>query len=73
MSTSALHPLPVEPIPRITLRQNEAAAALGVSIPRLMELVEHDGLPVVRRGRTLLFPVADLARWASEQAASGDR
>lgn len=74
MSGDSLTPLPVAEVPRITLRQGEAAAALGVSVPQLMKLVDEDGLPCIRRGRRLvLFPVDELRRWAANQAASGDR
>jgi hypothetical protein len=60
-------PLIVAPVPRTALTLEEAAASLGVSVDSLSRHVLPD-LRVIRRGRLRLVPVAELERWASEQA-----
>ncbi len=64
---------------KLALRPREAALALGIS-ERLLWQWTHDGrIPCVRVGsgkrRTVLYPLADLQAWLSEQAgaASGGR
>ena len=54
-------------VPRVTLRPEEAAAALGVSRDYFDEHVAHE-LRVIRRGRLKLYAVKELERWADEQA-----
>lgn len=54
-------------IPRLALRPDEAAAALGVS----RDFFDQHVLPelrVVRRGRCRLIPLETLARWLAEAA-----
>jgi excisionase family DNA binding protein len=55
------------PIPRIALTPPEAAASLGVGPDFFAEHVQPE-VRVVRRGRKRLIPVAELERWASENA-----
>jgi hypothetical protein len=54
--------------PRLAVELGEAAAALGVSPKFLTEHVRPD-LRLVRRGRKVLVPVAELQRWLEESAA----
>jgi hypothetical protein len=54
--------------PRVALTKGEAAAALGVS-PDSFERHVQPELKLIRRGRLLLVPVAELERWVAEQAA----
>ena len=60
--------LAVERVPRVTLRVEEAAAALGVSRDTFDEKVKPE-LRIIRRGRLVLVPMRELERWATEQAA----
>jgi hypothetical protein len=54
----------VVPVPRVTLRvPEEAAAALGVSADFFDEHVRPD-LKLVRRGRLVLVAVRELESWA---------
>jgi len=54
-------------IPRITLTRREAAASLGLSVESFRTIVQPN-LRVIRRGRIVLIPVAELERWAFEAA-----
>jgi hypothetical protein len=56
-------------IPRICLRREEAAAALGVSEESFDRHVRHE-VRAIRRGRLTLYPIADLERWARDSAAA---
>lgn len=64
----ALHS-PVATVPRLALRREEAAAALGVSADLFDRHIRHE-LCAVRRGRVALYPVAELEGWLSKNAAS---
>lgn len=67
MSSSTPIPRVVAPIPRISLRPEEAASALGVSRDLFDEKIAPD-LRVIRRGRLKLYPVRELERWAEANA-----
>ena len=56
------------PVPRIALRREEAAAALGVSDDHFDARIKPE-LSVIRSGRLKLYPIAELERWAIESAA----
>lgn len=58
------------PIPRLALSREEAAIALGMSLNSFERHVAHE-LPVIRRGRLRLYPVAALERWAERNAEPG--
>jgi excisionase family DNA binding protein len=71
--THALNPsAPPESVARTTptlaLNQDEAAAALGVSVDFFAEWIRHE-LRVVRRGRRRLYAVAELERWLAENGS----
>ena len=51
----------------IALTKPQAAAALGVSVDSFERHIQPD-LRVIRRGRLRLFPVAELERWAADNA-----
>ena len=55
------------PIPRVALTIPEAAAAIGVGVDFFDEHVRPE-LRVIRRGSKRLIPVAELERWADENA-----
>lgn len=54
-------------VPRVALTLDEAAAALGMSRDSLERHCLAD-LAVIRRGRIRLIAVAELERWAADQA-----
>lgn len=56
------------PIPRVALTPVEAAAALGCGETYFTEHVRPE-LRLIRRGRKVLVPVAELERWAAENAS----
>jgi excisionase family DNA binding protein len=53
-------------IPKINLNRREAATALGISPRKLDEMVanRNSGIPHLRLGRKVLFPVTPLQAWA---------
>jgi hypothetical protein len=55
------------PIPAIALQRPEAAAALGLSVDSFVRHVAPH-VRCVRRGSLRLYPVAELERWADENA-----
>ena len=55
-------------VPRVALTRQEAAGALGVSVDHFERHILA-GLRVIRSGRLVLVPVAELERWAQDQAA----
>ncbi len=62
------------PIPRLSLRREEAAEALGVSADHFDARIRHE-LRAVRRGRIILYPVAELEAWLaanSEHTLDGE-
>jgi hypothetical protein len=62
-------------IPRLALSQEEAAAALGVSVDFFAEHIRPE-LRVVRRGRKRIYPLPELQRWLDVEASrplEGDR
>ena len=55
------------PIPRVALTVPEAAASLGIGVDFFNENVRPE-LRIIRRGSKRLVPVAELERWAAENA-----
>jgi len=55
------------PVPRVALNREDAAAALGISLDSFERHVQPD-LRMVRRGKLRLVAVAELERWADENA-----
>lgn len=55
------------PIPRLSLRREEAAAALGMSDDHF-DLRVRPHLKVIRSGRLLLWPVVELEAWLAANA-----
>ena len=58
---------PLIAIRAIALSKAEAAAALSMSVDSLERYVLPD-LRVIRRGRLVLIAVAELERWANDNA-----
>ena len=59
----------LSPVPRLSLRREEAAAALGVSEDDFDARIKSE-LRCVRSGRLKLYPVAELQRWLEKSAAA---
>ena len=57
------------PVPRITLRPNEAAEALGISVSSLERLVKAGEIPRFKDGGKVFFRVASLDAWAASREA----
>jgi hypothetical protein len=57
----------VRPVPRLALRPDEAADAVGLGRTAFYEQVLPE-LRVVYLGRARLIPVAELERWLERQA-----
>lgn len=54
-------------VPRVALSRQEAAASLGMSIDSFERHVQPE-LRLIRRGKLRLVPVAELERWANDNA-----
>jgi len=52
----------------LALRPRQAAQALGICEKTLWSWTKNGTLPHVRIGRTVLYPVAELQAWLSENA-----
>ncbi|MBA3266946.1 MAG: hypothetical protein H0T70_01625 [Acidimicrobiia bacterium] len=55
------------PIPRVALELAEAAAALGMS-PSSFDRYVRPHVRLIRKGSLVLVPLAELERWAAENA-----
>lgn len=55
------------PIPRFALSPVEAAASIGVG-PDFFDANVRPQLRLIRQGRKVLVPVAELERWTEESA-----
>lgn len=49
--------------PRLALRAREAAAALGISERLLWDWTRGEGVPHVRIGNVVLYPVGEVRQW----------
>ena len=65
----------VEPIPRLSFRPAEAAKSMGISGRLLSTLIadRSSGIPVVRLGRAVLLPIAELKLWLGDRLKEGQR
>ena len=68
------HPAP-DPIPTLALRPKDAAKALGIGERKLWEVTadQTSGIPHVRFGKAILYPVRELTDWLAEQAKGAKR
>lgn len=64
---------PPDPIPSLALRPKDAARALGIGERKLWEITADttSGIPHVRFGRAVRYPVRELQDWLAERAAKG--
>jgi hypothetical protein len=58
---------PLQPVPRLLLTRQEAAAALGMSLNHFARHVQPE-LRVVPSGQLVLIPVSELERWVQRHA-----
>lgn len=58
---------PTDPVPRIALRPQEAADALGVSISTFERLAKAGKIPRIKEGNVVLYRVASLEAWAAQR------
>ncbi len=63
---------PPPAIPPLALRPRQAAAALGISERLLQDWSKDHGLPCIRLGQVVLYPVDEVRRWLSEQATTSE-
>jgi hypothetical protein len=54
-------------VPRVALSRQEAATSLGMSLDSFERHVQPE-LRLIRRGKLRLVPLAELERWANENA-----
>ena len=61
--------------PCLALRPKDAAKALGIGDRKLWEITADrtSGIPHVRFGRSVLYPVRELQEWLAQRAAQGGR
>ena len=57
-------------IERLTVSAPEAARMLGVSKPKIYEIMREPGFPVFKLGGRTLISVDGLRRWVDKQAGS---
>lgn len=65
--TTPIQPIPVEHVPRIALRREEAAEALGVSDRTLWTWTKAGDVPHVRIGGVVMYPVDGLRDWLASR------
>ena len=58
-------------VARLALRPKEAAKALGIGERLLWSKTSQGLIPHLRIGTAIVYPVAELERWLTEQAAKG--
>lgn len=61
------YPPGLQPVPRIAVTLEEAAASIGISLAHFRRHVLPE-LRTIRSGATRLVPVAELGRWAQRAA-----
>ena len=55
----------------IAISVSEAARLLGVSRPKVYQLMQQDQLPSFKVGTRTLIPVADLQKWVAVRTGKG--
>ncbi len=60
----------VDSSPRLALRPKDAARALGIGERKLWSITadQTSGIPHVRFGRVVVYPVDELRRWLAAQS-----
>lgn len=65
--TDIFAPIPVEPVPRVTLSVAEAAKALSLSDRTITSMIAKGEIPVIRIGKRRLIPVDGLREWVASR------
>jgi hypothetical protein len=60
------------PIPPLALRHRDAAVALGISERLLQDWAKHHGLPCMRLGQVVLYPVDEIRQWLRARTFAGE-
>lgn len=55
---------------RFALTLEEAAAAMGVSLPTMRDIARRQDFPAIRKGRRWIIPRRAFADWLDQQAHS---
>lgn len=55
----------------IAISVSEAARLLGLSRPKVYQLMQQENLPAFKVGTRTLIPVADLHKWVTARTAKG--
>ena len=63
MVSELLQPASVAPVPRLAFTRQELAASLGISVGTVDAWKAKQGLPFLRRGGVVLFPVDEVRTW----------
>ena len=58
---------------KICFNVTEAAQSLGISRPKMYDLIHSNGFPVFKVGTRVLIPVDRLREWVEQNTAGGDR
>ncbi|VTS08501.1 helix-turn-helix transcriptional regulator [Tuwongella immobilis] len=60
-------------VPKLTLRCDELARAMGISVISVRRLVKNTDIPKVRLpgSRVIIFPLAEVQEWLSRQVTKG--
>ncbi len=60
-------------VPQLALRPKDAARALGIRERKMWEITADrtSGIPHVRFGKAILYPVRELQDWLAQRAAKG--
>ena len=66
---------PPDPVPMLALRPKDAARALGIGERKLWEITADrtSGIPHVRFGKAVLYPVRELQDWLARQSEGARR
>jgi len=59
--------LKLDRVPRLSLRPEEAAAAIGISRSTLDEWTKGGRVPHFRHGSVVLYPVKKLSEWLHDE------
>lgn len=62
-------------LPYLALRPRQAAAAIGISERKLWEITadQTSGIPVIKFGKCVTYPVRELQDWLAQQAKGTTR
>ena len=72
MTANPLFQSPAPPLVQLALRPRDAAAALGISERLLQDWAKNHGLPCVRLGQVVLYPVDEVRAWLHAKSLGDD-